>query len=342
MLTRHRSSTTHPATLATILSTAMVCGAVARNGRNRGAIYARYSSRFQQSIEDQVRVCREWAENNAISVLDEHIFADRARTGRTHKRKGFNGMLAAMRADEIDVVITFATNRIYRKVYRSLQFVEEEIMDRKKRCVFVAQNIDTSKSEFWRALLQVFAMLDEMQVQITGGQVQAAHQGLAQQGRVWGTTSFGYRRVPIEGAPARNGRKPKTWEFDEEQAEWVRKIFAWYIDGELSMEGIARRLNTENAPLPPKANLKLWTKASARTVLTNPRYVGDWSYGRSKGVWMNKAGYTRHFKRDEPLLDWRDERLRIIDDETLLRAQARLAERNRGGGRKKGDGYDRV
>lgn len=320
----------------------MVSIAIVRNGRNRGAIYARYSSRFQQSIDDQVRVCREWAANNAISVLDEHIFADRAKTGRTHKRDGFSSLLVAMRQDEIDVVITFATNRIYRKVYRSLQFVEEEIIDRGKRCVFVAQNIDTSKSEFWRALLQVFAMLDEVQVQIMGGQVRAAHEGLVRQGRVWGTTSFGYRSVPIESAPARNGKVPKTWAVDEEQAQWVKKIFKWYVEEAMSIEGIARQLNKDNAPLPPKAVLKLWTKTSVRTILTHPRYIGDWSYGRSKGVWMNRAGYTRHFKRDEPLLDWRDARLRIIDDGTFAQAQSRLAGRNYGGGRKKGDRHDRV
>ena len=133
--------------------------------RLRGAIYARFSTKFQHSIADQVRVCREWAEANDVDVPDGCIFTDEAATGKTQNRVDLKALSAALTNDQIDVVITFATNRIFRKMYRSLQFVEEEIVDRRKRCVFVAQNIDTEKTESWRHLMQVFSMLDEVQVQ---------------------------------------------------------------------------------------------------------------------------------------------------------------------------------
>src|SRR5437773_140343 len=38
-----------------------------RRGK-RGAIYARFSTRYQASIDDQIRACREWAEANDIDV----------------------------------------------------------------------------------------------------------------------------------------------------------------------------------------------------------------------------------------------------------------------------------
>ena len=47
----------------------------------RGCVYARFSTRFQHSIQDQVRVCREWAEKNDVDVQDKHVYSDEAETG---------------------------------------------------------------------------------------------------------------------------------------------------------------------------------------------------------------------------------------------------------------------
>ncbi|MCC6126087.1 MAG: recombinase family protein [Pirellulales bacterium] len=101
-----------------------------------GAIYARYSSRFQHSIEDQVRTCREWAERNGVHVPEKYVFVDEGVTGRSSRREGLQNLRAALESEQIGVVIIFSTNRLYRKTYRSLAFVEEEIIDRGKRCVF--------------------------------------------------------------------------------------------------------------------------------------------------------------------------------------------------------------
>ena len=38
--------------------------------------------------------------------------------------------MAAAAADEVDVVVIFTTSRLFRKLYRTLMFVEEEIVDR--------------------------------------------------------------------------------------------------------------------------------------------------------------------------------------------------------------------
>ena len=56
-------------------------------------ISARYSSERQteQSIEGQLRVCREYAEKNNLLVVDEYI--DRAMTGTNDNRKAFQQML---------------------------------------------------------------------------------------------------------------------------------------------------------------------------------------------------------------------------------------------------------
>lgn len=53
----------------------------------KAVIYARYSSdnQTEQSIEGQVRVCKEYAERNNISIIGSYI--DRAKTGTNDRRK---------------------------------------------------------------------------------------------------------------------------------------------------------------------------------------------------------------------------------------------------------------
>ena len=56
-------------------------------------IYARYSSDSQseQSIEGQVRVCKQFAEKNDLLIVDQYI--DRALTGTNDNRAAFQQML---------------------------------------------------------------------------------------------------------------------------------------------------------------------------------------------------------------------------------------------------------
>ena len=56
-------------------------------------IYARYSSNAQteQSIEGQLRVCKEYAKNKGYSILHEYI--DRAMTGTNDNRPEFQQMI---------------------------------------------------------------------------------------------------------------------------------------------------------------------------------------------------------------------------------------------------------
>ena len=305
------------------------------NGK-RVVIYARYSSRFQHSIEDQVRVCREWAERHGYDV--KIVFTDEAVTGKSSRRKGLKKLRKAIEADEVDIVVVFTTNRLYRKMYQSLQFVEEEIVEAGKRCVFVQSGIDTADSEAWRQRLQLNAMIDEFLVQAIGKHVNAAHEGLLLQRRVFGTVSFGYAGEEIEGQTTRLGRPARRLIVDPENSKWVRRIFEWLVKGGLSIRKIVQRLNQMNAPLPPRCRSGRWTRLAVRKILENPRYVGAWSYGRTKAVWLNKKGYQTQVPREQPLREVIVEELRIIDAVLWAEAQEKLAKLADNAGRNATDG----
>ena len=308
--------------------------------KRRGCVYARFSTRFQHSIDDQVRKCRDWAAANNVEVSDRHVFADAAVSGKTHKRHAFRAMLDALERDEVEVVITFATNRLFRKLYRSLQFVEEEVVDRGKRCVFVAQNIDTAQ-DFWRQLLSTFATHDKMMVQALAGQVRAAHEGLLLKEWVWGTIPFGYTQIAVEGQNTRLGKPRTTPRIDDKLKGHVLQAFRWFTDeGRLGYAEIAHRFREAGVPPPPR--VKNWTWKAVKYLLKNRRYIGDWSYGWTESVWQNKAGYSRQRRRDEPRLARRVEALRVVPDDLFYAAQARVAERAGRGGRPSHRGGPRV
>ena len=84
---------------------------------NLGAIYARYSSRHQDSIIDQIRTLLEEACQKKIYVPAEFIFFDMGVRGYKNDRHGLNALRACLHAKSVKVVLFFATNRLFRKSY---------------------------------------------------------------------------------------------------------------------------------------------------------------------------------------------------------------------------------
>jgi DNA invertase Pin-like site-specific DNA recombinase len=71
----------------------------------KAAIYARYSTDLQreQSIADQFRVAERLAERHGFSVVSR--FSDRAISGGTTQRSGYQKLLAAARRNEFEVIV---------------------------------------------------------------------------------------------------------------------------------------------------------------------------------------------------------------------------------------------
>jgi len=82
----------------------------------RAAIYARYSSDNQRdaSIEDQIEVCRRYADQRGWSV--EKIYDDRAISGASAARPGFQAMMADTANQIFDIILTESLDRLGRRV----------------------------------------------------------------------------------------------------------------------------------------------------------------------------------------------------------------------------------
>ncbi len=85
----------------------------------KGVIYARYSSDNQreESIEGQLRECKEYAEKNGITILTTYI--DRAMSAKTDNRPEFQRMIRDSNKQLFDVVLVWKLDRFARNRYDS-------------------------------------------------------------------------------------------------------------------------------------------------------------------------------------------------------------------------------
>ena len=91
----------------------------------RAVIYARYSSDGQreESIEGQLRECKEYAERHNMTVVLTYV--DRATSAKTDNRPEFQKMIADSARKQFDIVLVwkldrFARNRTDSATYRAV------------------------------------------------------------------------------------------------------------------------------------------------------------------------------------------------------------------------------
>jgi DNA invertase Pin-like site-specific DNA recombinase len=292
-----------------------------------GSIYARFSTRYQASVFDQVRTCFEDAVRRGIFVPLENIFFDLAQRGCKRDREGLLALQKCIEAKVCTVLLVLTSNRLHRKMHRALQFIDEEIVERGLRAIFVKTGVDTADVERWRLLLNCHAMMDEFVVSMYAGNVRAAHEGLFDRSLVFGTISFGYRGEPIAGEFTKQKRPRCRLVVDPEASRWVIQIFHWFVDDRLTISAIVRRLNSDpSIPLPPRCLSGAWSCRAVRLLLSNGRYRGYWEYGRTQTIWKSKKDYAKQVLRGEPLRAAQIEELRIVPDALWHAAQLRLAE----------------
>ena len=216
-----------------------------------GTVYARHSTKYQHSIVDQVRSLFEAALAQKIFIPREFVFYDEAVRGYKDRRPGLDQLRAvlARKAKAVDILLVFATNRLFRRMYKALQFVAEAVVERGIRCLFVSSRIDTADQGRWQMLLQLHALTDEAVVGMYADHVRSAHEGLFSNGMVHGTISYGYRGRDVPGQKTKRNRPKQAYEIDPETAPWVEQAFQWFVVDRLSIGEIVRRFN-DNPQIP--------------------------------------------------------------------------------------------
>lgn len=227
----------------------------------RAVIYVRYSSHSQRdvSIEQQIRACRRFAERQDIEILD--VYEDRALTGTSDKRPGFQKMIRDAAHGEWDYVIVYTLDRFARDRYDSAVY-KRQLKNHGVKVLSAMENIsDDPTGVLMESLLEGLAEYysKELSQKIRRGMEDNARKCL-----VNGSLPLGY----IRGTDGR-------YAICEEEAEIVREAFRRVAAGEKFLQ-IFEDFNSRGL-LTKKG--KAWNKSSFNKMLTNERYIGIYIYG---------------------------------------------------------------
>ncbi|PYN93789.1 MAG: hypothetical protein DMD91_29350 [Candidatus Rokuibacteriota bacterium] len=227
----------------------------------RCAVYARYSSDQQrpESIADQVRHCRQEAARHADwVVLDDHVYADEARSGVSVEGRGGLQRLvqsALIKPRPLDLILIDDTSRLSRDVVDAVQHFRE-LRFHGVDLFFVNQGLHSGRdnAEF---LLAIYGAMDSEYIRELGRKTHRGLEGQALQGFSAGGIAFGYRREPLydQTATDRDGHRRRIgvrWVIDPTEADIVREIFRRYATGR-GLATIALALNAEGLPCPRQA-----------------------------------------------------------------------------------------
>ena len=218
-------------------------------------IYARYSSERQteQSIEGQLRVCREYAERNSLVVVDEYI--DRAMTGTNDNRKAFQKMLKDSSKKSFDIVLVYKLDRFSRNKYETAMH-KKTLRDNGVKLVSAMENIpDTPEGIILESLLEGMAEYysAELSQKVKRGLRETREKGNC----TGGYLLYGYKK---------DGKKIVV---DPDKAEIVKYIFSEYVKGTI-VEDIIDSLTQKGILNKGKP----FARNTIYNMLTNEKYIG--------------------------------------------------------------------
>lgn len=225
------------------------------------AIYARYSSMSQNdaSIEQQIAECQLYAQQNAIEVVA--TYEDRAISGRSDKRPGFQKMIRAAERHEFQVLLTYKSNRIARNMYDALRY--EDRLDAAGVKVIYCKE-DFGDNAAGRLALRMMMSINEFYSDNMAEDIRRGLHDSAARGKVVGSLPFGYKKG-----------KDGSIVIDDELGPVVKEVFDRVLAGHSYAE-IAKDLNERGFRT---QHGKLFGKSSFRAILENERYTGVYIYG---------------------------------------------------------------
>jgi len=252
------------------------------------------------------------------------IFSDRAISGATNHRPGFQSLLQAARAGEFDIVVAEALDRISRD--------QEHIAGMFKQMNFLGVRIITlSEGEINELHVGLKGTMNALFLKDLAAKIKRGQKGRALQGRVTGSLAYGYRvvkKIGPDGDPERGLR-----EIDLASAKIINRIFDAYSSGR-SARVIAKTLNEEGIPGPTGGAWNASTINGSQKrrdgILSNETYIGRLIYNRQS--FFKDPATGKRIPRLNPPDQWivtEAPELRIVSDELWAAAQSVKAQFSR-------------
>ena len=221
-------------------------------------IYARYSSDRQreESIEDQLRICRQWCEDNGHDVVG--VFADKAMTGRTDKRPQFLAMVKNPMGAQLCVV--YKMDRFSRNKYDAAHY-KKVLADKGCRVVSATEAVPDSPEG-----IIIESLLEGMAAYYSANLAQNVRRGM--EGNALKCKAQGYRVYGYDVG------SDGCYIINESEARVVHEVFTRYAAGEpvrTIMQDLKARGIVNKAGKP-------FSDSALRDMVKNEKYTGVYTW----------------------------------------------------------------
>lgn len=228
----------------------------------KAVIYARYSSHNQreESIEGQIRECRDFAEKNDFIIINEYV--DRALSGKTDNRPSFQRLIKDSEKNHFEAVIMYTLDRFARNRYDSAIY-KAKLRKNGVRVFYAKQPMpDTPEGIILESVLEGYAEYysENLSRNIKRGLRENALQGIAAGGS--------YRCLGYTIG------EDKKYQIDPVGAKTVREVFEKYANG-MSATQIVKYCNEQGYTT---LMGRMFKRSSLETILRNEKYIGTFRY----------------------------------------------------------------
>ena len=290
------------------------------------AIYARYSSENQseKSIDDQVRVCKNYATEHDFTVDEKYVYVDEALSGSLVNRPGLQALEKAAENKEFEAVLVDDLSRLSRSNHQMLTIVLKFNYYQVK-IVSVADGITTG-DENAKLGIQVRGLINELYLDDLSKKTMRGQEGQKLRGFSAGEKVFGYYTAPV-GEMKLNRKGQARYEgmvhkIHPEEAEIVKRIFTEFAEGK-SIHTIAVKLNEAGTPTKRKYKGG-WNTSTLSRILKNQKYAGVWNWRTTKFVRDPMTGRKKKIVRPEKeIIPLFREDLIIIDKDLWEKVEKR-------------------
>ena len=300
------------------------------------ALYARVSTRHQEeeaTIESQMALLLDYARQEGYDVPAARRFVDQGVSGKRLARPGLDRLRDAAVAGAFEVLLCLSPDRLARNLMAQ-QVLLQELRDAAVQVIFLNQPTleDNPQAQLLVNIQGAFAEYERVVIseRMRRGRLYRLRMGQS----VPSQAPYGYRFQPSTRQAA------NQWVCVPAEAMVVRRVFAEYAQGQVSLYAMAKRLNEAHIPSPEG---KRWGSATLGRLLHQAAYKGTAYYnrhatdysslGQSRRLGRGTLQFPRYNLR--PSAEWIAVCVPPLVDEALwqaaqerLRMQARYAQRN--------------
>ncbi len=260
---------------------------------DKAAIYARKSTGKEtdnRSIDEQLKACRQYAEEQGWKVEERHVFTEIHSGKSVFDRPKMKTLLTAMTNGEVNRIICYHRDRRARNMKES-GWLDTEAMRHDATWHFVNSGMvpegieDEDDRDHMAGMEEYFSAKERKRIKerMDAGQIARVNAGGMKPGP---KPPYGWERKSL-GVDA-SGKKRPNWTLKQkkkpDEALVVAKIFRLLVEDRASIAEVTRWLRASGYPTPTRKPSAHWSEKSLKTIVRNPCHMGVAATNRTQSV----------------------------------------------------------